>query len=192
MSGPALFLDRDGIVNLDHGYVHRVEDFAFVDGILDLCRRFHVAGFKLVIVTNQSGIARGYYSEDQYQALSAWMRERFEQVGAPLAGVYHCPHHPGVPGPLGIACGCRKPAPGLILRAVAELDLDLAASALVGDKARDIESARRAGIGTAWLVSRDPGEIAAAGADRVFVSVRELAEAVAVGMPSALREGSAQ
>ena len=172
---PALFLDRDGIVNVDHGYVHRIEDFEFVPGIFDLLRTAHAAGRRLVIVTNQSGIARGRYGEADYQRLTAWMQARFIEAGAPLAGVWHCPHLPGAPAPYGLDCDCRKPAPGLILAARDALGLDLAGSILVGDKARDVESARRAGVGRAWLVSTGPAEIAACAADAVYPSVAALA-----------------
>lgn len=172
---PALFLDRDGIVNVDHGYVYRIEDFEFVPGIFELARAAHAAGRALVVVTNQSGIARGRYGEADYARLTDWMRARFVEAGAPLAGVWHCPHLPGAPAPYGIDCDCRKPAPGLILAARAALGLDLPGSILVGDKARDIESARRAGIGRAWLVSGDDAEIAAAAADGVWTSVAALA-----------------
>lgn len=172
---PALFLDRDGIVNVDHGYVYRIADFEFVPGIFELARAAHAAGRRLVVVTNQSGIARGLYTEADYRRLSVWMQARFVEIGAPLAGVWHCPHLPGAPGPYGIDCGCRKPAPGLIHAARDALGLDLAASILVGDKARDVESARRAGVGRAWLVSTGPAEIAACTADAVYPSVAALA-----------------
>lgn len=172
---PALFLDRDGIVNVDHGYVHRIEDFGFVPGIFELTRAAHVAGRRLVIVTNQSGIARGRYGEAEYQRLTAWMQARFIEAGAPLAGVWHCPHLPGAAAPYGIDCDCRKPAPGLIFAARDALGLDLARSILIGDKARDIESARRAGVGRAWLVSGERAEIDAAMADGVWPSVAALA-----------------
>lgn len=172
---PALFLDRDGIVNVDHGYVYRIEDFTFVPGIFELARTAQAAGRWLVIVTNQSGIARGRYGEADYQRLTAWMQARFATEGAPLAGVWHCPHLPGAPAPYGIDCDCRKPAPGLILAARDALGLDLARSVLIGDKARDIESARRAGVGRAWLVSGERTEIDAAAADGVWPSVAALA-----------------
>lgn len=190
MPRPALFLDRDGIVNVDHGYVYRIEDFTFVDGILALCRHFHAAGWPLVVVTNQSGIARGYYGEAEFGALTAWMRARFVAAGAPLAGVYHCPHHPGASGPLGIDCACRKPRPGLIVQAARELDLDLAQSVLVGDKARDVEAARRAGIGSAWLVSDDAAEIGACAPDAVFASVGRLVAAFVLSTPTGRPAGA--
>lgn len=155
----AAFLDRDGVINRDRAYVHRWEDFEFMPGAIEGMRQLQQAGYALVVVTNQSGLARGYYSEDQYQALSQAMREALAGQGVTLAGIYHCPHHPtGVVAPLAVACDCRKPAPGLLLRAAQELQLSLADSLLIGDKASDIEAARAAGVGRAYLVDSDNPE----------------------------------
>jgi D-glycero-D-manno-heptose 1,7-bisphosphate phosphatase len=152
----AVFLDRDGVVNRDRGYVHRWEDFEFVPGALHAARRLADAGFRLIVVTNQSGIARGYYTEAQYHALTERMRDVFELHGAPLSAVYHCPHHPaGSVTAFARECDCRKPKPGMILRAVAEHALSLPESILVGDKLSDIEAARAAGVGRAYLVCSD-------------------------------------
>lgn len=139
---PALFLDRDGVVNVEKNYLYRVGDFEFLDGIFELCARFRSAGYAIVVVTNQAGIARGYYTEDDVAVLHDWMLERFLERGIPIAGVYHCPHHPEFSGP----CPCRKPEPGMILRARDELGLDLSGSVLLGDKESDVEAGRRAGI----------------------------------------------
>ena len=164
----AVFLDRDGVVNVDHGYVGRWEDFAFAPGAVDAMRRLHDAGWLLVVVTNQSGIARGYYTQADYEALTARMRAELAAAGAPLAGVYHCPHHPaGTVAGYARDCDCRKPAPGMILRAARELGIDLAASVLVGDKDSDLAAAHAAGVGRALRVAgerggRDEGEGAAA------------------------------
>lgn len=147
----ALFLDRDGVINVDHGYVHRPEDTEWVSGIFDLCATARDLDYALVVVTNQAGIARGYYSEEQFQQYSDWLRSQFEQRGTPLLAIYYCPHHPteGV-GEYRRACRCRKPEPGMIERARDELQLDLAASALIGDQPSDIVAARTAGVGR-WL-----------------------------------------
>ena len=162
----AAFLDRDGVINQDKAYVHRWEDFEFVPGSVEGMRRLQEAGYALVIVTNQSGLARGYYSEVQYQALTVALREHLSSQGVQLAGVYHCPHHPmgSVPG-LAIDCDCRKPAPGMLLQAARELGLSLPDSLLVGDKASDIEAARAAGVGCAYLVSSDNPESGATSTD---------------------------
>ena len=155
----AVFLDRDGVINRDRAYVSRWEDFEFVPGAIDAMRRLKTAGYALVVVTNQSGIARGYYSEAQYQALTAAMQQALLEAGAAVDAVYHCPHHPkGAVAELAIDCDCRKPAPGMILRAARELKLSLADSILVGDKPSDIEAARAAGVGRAYIVQSDNAE----------------------------------
>lgn len=155
-AAPAAFLDRDGVINRDHGYVGRAEDFEFLPGVLAACAILGAWGFRLVVVTNQSGIARGRYTEADFLRLSDWMRGRFAQAGAPLAGVYHCPHHPeGTVAALRRACDCRKPAPGLLLRAIDELGLDPRRSVLFGDKRSDLQAARAAGLARAVLLATD-------------------------------------
>jgi D-glycero-D-manno-heptose 1,7-bisphosphate phosphatase len=141
---PALFLDRDGVINVDYDYVHTIEQFHFIDGIFELCRRAQEQGYKIVVVTNQSGIARGRYDDAQFMRLSTWMVEQFAAEGVTIDGIYYCPHHPKISG----ACACRKPEPGMLLDAANALDLDLARSLLLGDKERDIEAAIRAGVPT--------------------------------------------
>lgn len=152
----AAFLDRDGVINLDHGYVARIADFEFVPGTLAACRPLAQRGFALVVITNQSGIGRGLYTEADYQELTTWMRAQFAAAGAPLAGVYHCPHHPteGL-GAYRVACDCRKPAPGLLLRAARDLNLDLTRSVLFGDKASDLQAAHAAGVPHRVLLGTD-------------------------------------
>lgn len=175
----AAFLDRDGVINVDHAYVRRWEDFEFVPGALDAAARLAVAGWTLVVVTNQSGIARGYYTEDEFQALTARMVARFQEQGAPIAAVYHCPHHPsGKIAALAIDCECRKPAPGMLLRATRELGLSPDASIMIGDKPSDIGAARAAGVGRAYLVRSDNAEsfqadAATCGADGAFESLAD-------------------
>lgn len=155
----AAFLDRDGVINKDRAYVHRWEDFEFVPGAIEGMRHLQDAGYALVVVTNQSGLARGYYTEAQYQALTTALREHLASQGVELAGVYHCPHHPkGAVPELAIDCDCRKPAPGMLLQAARELGLSLPDSLLVGDKPSDIEAARAAGVGRAYLVASDNPE----------------------------------
>jgi D-glycero-D-manno-heptose 1,7-bisphosphate phosphatase len=159
----ALFLDRDGIVNIDHGYVHRCDDVTFVDGIFALCRTAVARGLLPVIVTNQSGIGRGLYSEADFHRLMGWMRAEFARHGAPIHAVEFCPDHPehGL-GAYRRASPRRKPGPGMLLDAAAAHRLDLAASVMVGDKASDAEAAFRAGVGTRILVSTDAAEAARA------------------------------
>jgi D-glycero-D-manno-heptose 1,7-bisphosphate phosphatase len=150
----ALFLDRDGVINVDRDYVHRIEDFEWQPGIFDLARTAVARGFLPVVVTNQSGIGRGYYSAADYEAVTAFMRERFEAEGAPLAAVYHCPFSPEAVRPEYLAADhpWRKPRPGMILAAREALGIDLASSLLIGDRASDIEAGASAGVGTLVLV----------------------------------------
>lgn len=142
----AAFLDRDGVINVDTGYVYQREAFEWVPGALEGARRLHELGFALVVVTNQSGIGRGYYSEADFHRLTKWMAGEFERAGAPLSGVYFCPHHPekALPEYRQVCC-CRKPAPGMLQQAAKELGLDLSRSIMFGDKPGDCEAGRAAG-----------------------------------------------
>ena len=144
----ALFLDRDGVINVDRDYVHRIDAFEFVPGIFELVRfAVHDLRWPVIVTTNQSGIGRGMFDEASYQALTRWMCERFKAEDAPLTRVYHCPYHPlhGI-GDYKREHPWRKPNPGMILQAAADFDLDLSTCALVGDSMRDIEAAAAAGI----------------------------------------------
>jgi D-glycero-D-manno-heptose 1,7-bisphosphate phosphatase len=153
---PAAFLDRDGVINVDHGYVYRREDFEFVPGVLEGAQRLSRMGYALVVVTNQSGIGRGLYTEEDFDTLTQWMMQAFAAAGAPLAGVYFCPHHPiEAVGVYRCECQCRKPAPGMLLRAAAELCIDLKASAMFGDRASDLQAAKAAGVPHRILLATD-------------------------------------
>jgi D-glycero-D-manno-heptose 1,7-bisphosphate phosphatase len=169
----ALFLDRDGVINQDSHYVHRVEDFHFIDGIFELCRAAVDAGMVIIVVTNQAGIARGLYSEPQFQALTDWMKAQFADRGVTIDQVYYCPHHPvhGT-GPYKRDCFCRKPNPGMILRARDDHGISLRDSILIGDSEWDILAAQAAGIGTPILVSGNAPEPDAR-AVLQFANVRE-------------------
>jgi D-glycero-D-manno-heptose 1,7-bisphosphate phosphatase len=154
MDRSALFLDRDGIINVDHGYVHRLEQFEFVSGIFELARFWtNERRRPIIVASNQSGIGRGYFDEDAYVRLTRWMCERFVAEGAPITRVYHCPYHPlqGI-GRYRRDHAWRKPNPGMLLQAAAEFDLDLVRSAIIGDKISDIEAGAAAGIGLRILV----------------------------------------
>lgn len=182
VSRPAVFLDRDGVINREHGYVHKVDKFHFIDGIFDVCREMSRAGYRLIVITNQAGIARGYYTEDDFHHLTNWMLGMFRQQDIEIDGVYYCPHHPahGV-GNYRRDCDCRKPAPGMILRAGQEHSLDLQRSILIGDKLTDIEAGRAAGVGCCILVltGHSPGVSDADRADNVYSDLRDLANAFA-------------
>jgi D-glycero-D-manno-heptose 1,7-bisphosphate phosphatase len=145
----ALILDRDGVIVHDPGYLYRVEDCRFTEGVFAMTRSFAAAQFKIVIATNQSGIGRGLYGEEDFQRLMGWMREEFASHGVALAGIYHSPYHPteGI-GAYRRDSDLRKPRPGMLLRAAADLGLDLAASWCVGDQMTDVEAGRAAGVGT--------------------------------------------
>ncbi|HRF82807.1 MAG: HAD family hydrolase [Xanthomonadales bacterium] len=167
----ALFLDRDGIVNVNHGYVHTAAATEWVPGVFDLARAAHRAGYLLVVATNQAGIARGYYTRAQFEDYTRWVHARFVAEGAPLAATYYCPHHPvaGI-GEFGVDCDCRKPRPGLLLRAAADLGIDLGASLLLGDSPSDVEAADAAGVRLA-ILCRDPARVA--GLAQLFGGARD-------------------
>jgi D-glycero-D-manno-heptose 1,7-bisphosphate phosphatase len=144
---PAVFLDRDGTLNEDLGYVHRFEDFRWLPGAMDAIRRLNAAGVFVFVVTNQSGVARSLFGEDAVTALHTRMREELRAVGAGIDDFRYCPHHPDVGvDPYRCVCTCRKPAPGMILDLIAHWPIDTAASVIVGDKAIDVEAGHAAGI----------------------------------------------
>lgn len=139
---PAVFLDRDGTLNVDKGYVSHLRDWEWLPHALDGLRKLKNAGFKLVVVTNQSGIARGYYPADDVIKLHDLVNRELNAKGVGIDAFYFCPHHPEYSGP----CSCRKPKPGLIQKAALEMNLDLSRSWMIGDKGSDIEAGSAAGI----------------------------------------------
>jgi D-glycero-D-manno-heptose 1,7-bisphosphate phosphatase len=147
---PYVFLDRDGTLTVDRGYIHRIEDFALLPGVVEGLRALSAAGFGLAIVTNQSGIARGYFDEAAYGAFQAHLKRELATAGVAIAGSYHCPHGPDA------GCRCRKPAPGLVLDAAAALGADLARSWVIGNAERDAEAGLQAGCGGAVLIGVPP------------------------------------
>ena len=183
MKRKALFLDRDGVINVDRGYVHEQENCAFVDGIFELVRLANAADYLVVIVTNQAGIGRGYFSEAQFILFMDWMREMFASQGAKIDRIYFCPHHSeaGV-GSYKQACFCRKPQPGMFNRAQRDLDLDMSSSLIIGDKLSDLEAGARAGVGRGFLfVPGEPSHVAFAapvtGEISNLLEIRSLLEA---------------
>ena len=144
---PALFFDRDGVINQDHGYVCSPERFEWVAGAPQAIRWCNDHGYLVIVVTNQSGIARGYYDEAQFQTFMAWIQAELAGLGAHIDATYHCPHHPSAgTGSLRMACHCRKPNPGLLEQARSEWAIDWPHSLLIGDKPTDLEAAKRVGI----------------------------------------------
>jgi len=176
MQSSALFLDRDGVINVDRGYIHRSDQFEFVPGIFELARFWTNELRRLiVVVTNQSGIGRGYFDECAYEDLTRWMCDRFEAEHTAIARVYYCPYHPlhGV-GEYRRDHPWRKPHPGMILRAVSDLGLDPAQSTILGDKMSDIEAGAAAGIGLRILVaSHDAKESEGAPPHEVVANLSE-------------------
>jgi D-glycero-D-manno-heptose 1,7-bisphosphate phosphatase len=152
----ALFLDRDGVINVDTGHVHRRESFEFIPGIFELCRAAQELGYLIVVVTNQAGIARGYYSESDFNDLTDWMMDQFAEKNVRITRLYYCPYHPvfGV-GRYKHDSPDRKPNPGMLLGAQRDLDIDMASSILIGDKLSDLEAGRTAGVGTQILLSSE-------------------------------------
>lgn len=143
----ALFLDRDGVINVEKDYLYKIEDFEFIDGIFDLCRHYQNLGFIIVVVTNQSGIARNYYTQDDFNILTSWMIDEFLKRDIVISKVYHCPHYPKISG----ECSCRKPNAGMLLDASIDLGIDLSESIIIGDKERDIEAGIAAGLKRTYL-----------------------------------------
>lgn len=136
----ALFLDRDGVVNVDAGYISLPKNIIFVDGIFEQCKSFNDSGYQIFIITNQSGIGRGLYTENDFHKLMRWMIERFEEKGCKISGYYFCPHLPDD------ECECRKPKPGMLLQAAKDYNINLAESVFIGDKDTDFMAAQVAGI----------------------------------------------
>ena len=145
----ALFLDRDGVINIEKNYLYKISEFEFIDGIFDVCRYFQKLDYFIVVITNQAGIARGLYTEDDFIKLNNWMIGEFKSNNINITKVYYCPHHPE----FGVECECRKPRPGMILRAKAEIGIDLQNSILVGDKISDVEAGINAGVGRNYLIT---------------------------------------
>jgi D-glycero-D-manno-heptose 1,7-bisphosphate phosphatase len=144
---PAAFFDRDGVLNVDRGYVYQPEQFEWIAGAREAVRRLNELDYLVFVVTNQAGIARGYYTEETFRRFTRWIDEQFRAAGAHLDAVYYCPHHPTKgKGKYAITCSCRKPAPGLLLQALAEWDVDRRGSFLIGDKQSDLAAAAAAGI----------------------------------------------
>ena len=160
MSQKALILDRDGVINVDYGYVYKVEDFHFVDGIFELCLHAVFNGYLIFVITNQAGIGRGYYSTGDFDALTKHMCDEFLAQGVPISKVYYSPFHPihGL-NEYKKDDESRKPRPGMIHRIVEEFGIDLNISVLVGDKYTDIQAGQNAGVQTNILYKENSDPI---------------------------------
>jgi D-glycero-D-manno-heptose 1,7-bisphosphate phosphatase len=148
MQKTALFLDRDGVINYDKGYTYSADDFHFIDGIFELCRAAKQRGYLLIVVTNQAGIGRGYYTEQDFLNLTDWMKQCFIEQSVPLTDVFYCPYHPefGI-GEYKKDSPDRKPNAGMLLRAAEKYQIDLLKSVMIGDKETDMLAAKYAGVG---------------------------------------------
>ncbi|EMT6576035.1 MULTISPECIES: D-glycero-beta-D-manno-heptose 1,7-bisphosphate 7-phosphatase [Providencia] len=178
---PAVFLDRDGTINIDHGYVHKIDDFEFIEGSIEAMLELKKMGYALVIVTNQSGIGRGIYTEDQFMQLTEWMDWSLADRGIDLDGIYFCPHHTeATVEEYRQDCNCRKPKPGMLLDAQDFLKIDMASSIMVGDKLADMLAGKAANVGTTVLVKSGESvtDEAINNADLVINSIAELPEAL--------------
>lgn len=144
---PAIFFDRDGVLNVDTRYLYKKEEFKWVDGAPEAIRFAKDQGYLTFVITNQSGVARGYYQEEDVRALHEWMNQELEQHGAHIDAFFYCPHHTrGKIPAYTMDCDCRKPKTGMIAQARGTYDIDMERSILIGDKASDMECAKNAGI----------------------------------------------
>ena len=146
MAIKTIFLDRDGVINKEVNYLHKIDDFEFIGGIFDTCLHFQSLSYKIIIITNQSGISRGYYTESDYQKVTQWMLNQFKYNNINILDIFHCPHGPNS------TCNCRKPMPGMFLNAKTKHNIDMEKSWMIGDNERDIIAANSAGIDNTILV----------------------------------------
>ena len=146
MTIKTIFLDRDGVINKEINYLHKIDEFEFIDGIFDACLYFQSLSYKIIIITNQSGISRGYYTESDYQKVTQWMLNQFKYKNINILDIFHCPHGPDS------TCDCRKPKPGMFLKAKDKHNTDMEKSWLIGDKEVDVIAANAAGIDNTILV----------------------------------------
>lgn len=163
MKRKALFLDRDGVINKDFGYVCEIERLEYVDGIFELCRKAKSKSYLIIVITNQAGIGRGYYSEQQFLDFMDIIKHRFTEENCAIDAFYYCPHHPSAAiSTFKKTCQCRKPGPGMFAKACTEHNLNLLNSIMIGDKISDYLAAENAGVATSYILSRDVKSVASA------------------------------
>ena len=147
MTKPAIFFDRDGVLNVDVGYLYKIEDFQWIDGAIEAIKYFNDKDYYVFVITNQSGVARGYYKEEDINKLHNWMNQELAKYDAHIDEFFYCPHHvKGIIKDYSFDCECRKPKIGMIKKALDKYDVQLESSLLIGDKDSDIECAENAGI----------------------------------------------
>lgn len=148
----AIFFDRDGVLNVDVDYLYEVEKFSWVDGAREAIKLCNDKGCPAIVITNQSGVARGFFTEDDVKILHNFMNDELKKIGAYIDAFYYCPHHPkGIVPPYNTICDCRKPAPGMILQACRDFNIDVKNSFMIGDRQRDIECGINAGCRESFL-----------------------------------------
>ncbi|MDA8905295.1 D-glycero-beta-D-manno-heptose 1,7-bisphosphate 7-phosphatase [Candidatus Thioglobus sp.] len=146
MSIKTIFLDRDGVINKEKEYLYKINDFEFIDGIFEACHHFIKLDYKIIIITNQSGISRRYFTDDDFQIITKWMLQQFENNNIRILDVLYCPHSPSS------NCDCRKPKPGMLNAAKNKYSVSMENSWMIGDSERDIRAANLAGIEKTILV----------------------------------------
>lgn len=172
MMNKAIFLDRDGTINVEKSYLYRIEDFEFCPGVIEGLRLLQDAGFLLIITTNQSGIARGYYTENDFAVLNDWMLSCLRRYGIIISKVYYCPHLPDATVPeYRVECNCRKPKPGMIAKAIEEFSIDVGESFAIGDKLRDCLSSSAYHINSYLINNNESPEIISSVMNGVFDGV---------------------
>jgi len=167
-SEKVFFLDRDGVINKDIGYLHKISDLEFIEGIFELCSIVSRFGYKIIIVTNQSGIGRGYFSKKDFIELTRFIKLTFKQKGIKIKDIFYCPHTAED------NCSCRKPLPGMFIEAIRKYNIDVANSWVIGDSERDIEAAIGAGIINTILFYDDVNEIPTTKATYTLKSLRDI------------------
>jgi len=161
MAIKTIFLDRDGIINKEKNYVFKIKDFEFINGVFSACQYFDRLGYKIIIVTNQSGISRDYYSETDFKIITDWMVSQFKNNQINILDVFHCPHSPES------NCNCRKPKPGMFTSAKNKHNINMEKSWMIGDSERDIQAANLAGIKKTILI-RSGHKINESNSDAMF------------------------
>jgi D-glycero-D-manno-heptose 1,7-bisphosphate phosphatase len=146
MAIKTIFLDRDGVINKEVNYLYKIQDFEFIKGIFDACAYFQALNYSIIIISNQSGIGRGIYSEEDYEKINEWMLNEFFLKNISILDTFHCPHQPNS------NCSCRKPKPGMLIEAKKKFNINMNRSWMIGDKETDIKSANLAGINNTILV----------------------------------------
>jgi D-glycero-D-manno-heptose 1,7-bisphosphate phosphatase len=172
MTIKTIFLDRDGVINIDKNYLYKIIDFEFIDGIFEVCLHFQKLGYKLIIITNQSGIDRGLYSKNDYHKLTNWMILQFKKKNIEILDVFHCPHIDKS------NCKCRKPKPGMLLEAKNKYNINMAQSWMIGDNERDILAAKLAGVSNSILVTSQQPKSLTSDAHVIVNSILDLKEII--------------